>query len=215
MAYSHADINPGEALKCGVSLAGRLERDVNRVGARVSFVTATNYVADVATEADYEYVQEMGSSEEANREILGIMNQVEGVYQSELLLTLRISFQHAWAVESDPYTSTNSVDLLKQFGDYWNIHYGGREDYDVAHLWTGKELDYAGRARQGVVCRRPSFRYSLSTHQPRVLGYIIAAHEIGHNFGAVHPDEERPPVAGCVGHHHGDFRECRHRTDLL
>ena len=45
------------------------------------------YVVDVATEADYEYVQVFGGSAEANNsEIEGILNVVEGVYQSELLL---------------------------------------------------------------------------------------------------------------------------------
>ena len=29
--------------------------------------------------------------------------------------------------------------------------------------------------------------------------FIIPAHEIGHNFAAVHPDEEEPPVASCYG----------------
>ena len=123
VVYSHADIKPGEALKCGVSLPKRLKRGADQVTAQVGVVTSTtptNYVFDVATEADYEYVQALGGSGEANREIEGILNQVEGVYQSELLLQLRISFQHAWGMEDDPYTATNASDLLNEFIEHWN-----------------------------------------------------------------------------------------------
>ena len=199
--YSHADLKLGEDLKCGVSLPHRLQRGVNRVMPQVEASTSNNpinYVAQVATEADYEYVQAMGGSSEANREILGIMNQVEGVYQSELLVQLRISFQNAWDVEDDPYTTTDSSELLDEFSGYWNTHYAAEADYDLAHLWTAKELDYAGRARQSVVCSARSRSYSLSTRFSKPISYILAAHEIGHNFGAVHPDQHSPPVAACA-----------------
>ena len=197
VVYSQADIKPGEALKCEVSLAGRLERGVNRITAQATFGTPTNYVAEVATDADYEYVQALGGSEAAIREILGIMNQVEGVYQSELLLQLRISFQHAWDME-DPFNKTDKGALLKDFRDYWNFRYAGNQVYDLAHLWTGKRLDVNGTAYRGVVCRDRSFSYSLSTRQTGIPSkYALAAHEIGHNFGATHPHEQIPPVAGC------------------
>ena len=60
----------------------------------------TNYVVDVATEADYEYVQDFGGSTEANSEIEGILNVVEGVLSERAVgQAPRLSFQHAWTVE--------------------------------------------------------------------------------------------------------------------
>ena len=197
VAYGHTDIKPGEALKCQVSLAGRLERSLNRISAQLTFGTPTHYVAEVATEADYEYVQALGGSTEAIREILGIMNQVEGVYRSELFLTLRISFQHAWDME-DPFHKTDKDALLEDFRDYWNFRYAGNQAYDLAHLWTGKSLEVYGTAYRGFACRDRSFSYSLSTRQTGIPSkYALPAHEIGHNFGATHPHEKNPPVAGC------------------
>ena len=81
VVYRHSDIKAGEALECDVSLPGRLQRGVARVAAQTEVVPPINYVADVATEADYEYVQAAGGAEEANREIEGILNVVEEVFQ--------------------------------------------------------------------------------------------------------------------------------------
>ena len=202
VVYAHADIKPGQALKCEVSLAGRLERGVNRITAQATSGTATHYVAEVATEADYEYVQALGGSTEAIREILGIMNQVEGVYQSELSLQLRIGLQHAWAAEDDPYTATNSLDLLDEFTKYWNTHFAAQNDYDIAHLWTDRERDdsvIGGRAAPSVACNLRSASYGLSTYQTGIpRKYVTPAHEIGHNFGANHPDQVHPAVEGCT-----------------
>ena len=197
VVYSHSDIKPGEPGECSVSLPDRLQQGVNRVEAQVEARPATNYVVDVATEADYEYVQALGGSEEANLEILSIMNQVEGVYQSELLLQLRVSFQHAWATE-DPYDKTSKHACLHDFRDYWNNNFADSQIYDLAHLWTGKARIFGGSATRGVVCRSPSSSYGLSTALSGNLGkYALAAHEIGHNFGATHPNDRTPPIAGC------------------
>ena len=172
------------------------------VQAEAAIPTNYKYTVDVATEADYEYVQALRGSTQANREILGIMNQVEGVYQSELLLQLQISFQHTWTTEDDPYTATNTWDLLTEFTEYWNTHYSAEIDYDIAHLWTDRERDdrtVGGRAWLSVACGLPSLSYGLSTRESGIPEkYVTPAHEIGHNFGATHPDEVDPPVSICV-----------------
>ena len=147
--YSHADIKTDEDMKCGVSLAERLERGVDRLTAQVeasTSTTPTKYEFEIATEADYEYVQAIGSSEEATREIESILNQVEGVYQSELLLQLRISFQHVWATEDDPYTATNTSDLFDEFAEHWNTQFAAKRDYECRPPLERQGLGFCGQS---------------------------------------------------------------------
>ena len=192
VVYRHADIKPGEEPERGLSLPRRLQRGVNRVEARVHGATHTRYVVDVATEADWEYVRVLGGSAEANREIGGILNLVDGVYRNELRLRLQIGFQHTWDTPNDPYSATNVFDLLDQFEAYWNSNFAAERDYDLAHLWTGTDHDvHRGVAYQSVVCAVRSKSYGLSKHNHvglhMLAKYITAAHEIGHNLGATHP----------------------------
>ena len=197
VVYRQSDINikPDEALKCGVSLPQRLQQGVRQVMAQVEGATPTKYEFDIATEADYEYVQALGGAVAANREIQGILNQVEGVYQNELLLQLRISFQHAWTTVNDPYTATNVFDLLDEFVAHWNSNFAAGQDYDLAHLWTGTDHDiHQGVAYQSVACGNRSLSYGLSKRRGNhvVDRYRTPAHEIGHNLGASHPNEVLP-----------------------
>ena len=198
VVYSRSDIKPTEAPKCGVSLPERLQRGVEQVTAQVEAAPTIKYEFDIATEADYEYVQALGGSEKANREIEGILNQVEGVYESELLLQLRISFQHTWEMEKDPYTATSSLNLFTEFLNYWNKTFEDKENYDLAHLWTGKTLFPGGLATVATVCLHRSSSYGLSAWTTALTGkYNLPAHEIGHNFGATHPSDHSAPVSGC------------------
>ena len=212
VVYTHSDIRPGQEWRCGVS---NLKRGVNQVDQAVvqaALDTTTTYTVEVATEADYEYVQYWGSADAANQEIRGILNQVEGVYKTQLKLNLEIVYQHAWTRISDPYSGTDSHELLKWFREYWNTNFAS-EGYDLAHLWTGREtltfagedgeeIDVAGLAFRGTVCN-PLYRTNAAYGINRQLtlrsnNVIVAAHEIGHTFSAVHPNEEDPPIASCA-----------------
>ena len=137
VVYKHSDIKPGQEWRCGVSR--RLQEGRDRLEARAAATdTTTTYTVEVATEADYEYVQYWGGSEEAaNREIRAILNQVEGVYETELKLKLEIVYQHAWTHSSDPYSGTDGGKLLEQFAEYWNANFFGR-------LRPGPSLDRQG-----------------------------------------------------------------------
>lgn len=212
VVYRQSDIKPGQEWRCGVSR--RLQQGRDRLEARAATTdTNTTYTVEVATEADYEYLQYWGGATAANREIQSILNQLEGVYEQELNLKLEIVFQHAWSRSNDPYTGTVGNDLLEQFRNHWNANFSA-EGYDVAHLWTGRdtlthidedeeERDIGGLAWTGVMCRRyrgGSSSYGLSKRTNNSpFKFITPAHEIGHNFGAVHPDEEDPPVRSCDG----------------
>ena len=208
VVYKHSDIKPGQEWRCGVSR--RLKEGRDRLEARAATDTATTYTVQVATEADYEYVLYWGgSASTANREIRSILNQVEGVYESELKLKLEIVYQHAWTRSNDPYSGTDGDQLLEQFSEYWNANFSS-EDYDLAHLWTGREtlmsededgeeIRIGGLAWTGTVCYYRPWSYGLSKRYTQTYKFAVAAHEIGHNFDAIHPNEEEPPITSCDG----------------
>jgi hypothetical protein len=144
-------------------------------------------VAEIATEADLEYVQALGGGVVANAEILAVLNGVDAIYQSEIGVTLSVVFQRAWETPNDPYTSTDPTILLPEFANHWNTNTISPVPYDAAHLWTGKNLDgnTVGIAYLRAVCRNS--RYGLSERiGSRSLSVPLAAHEMGHNFGADH-----------------------------
>jgi len=151
-----------------------------------------NREIELATEADYEYVTALGGSEAANDEILSTLNLIEGVYQNELGLSFSVVYQHSWATPGDPYESNHPGLALNEFKNYWNGNFT-HITRDVAHRWTGKDLDgnVIGSAEIGVVCQTPTRAYGVSQllHETDIkVG--LTAHELGHNLGATHPDQE-------------------------
>jgi Metallo-peptidase family M12/Bacterial pre-peptidase C-terminal domain/Putative binding domain, N-terminal len=202
---------------CGVTLADEVaarERMAKESGETLQAESLASASSDVlspmrvirlATEADAEYVAALGGAAQANDHILAIMNQVDGIYQVELGLTFQVIFQNAWSdAATDPYVSTDSIALLKEFADYWNAHFAGTQR-DIGHFWTGKDMDDAiGRAYLATVCRFPSQSYGVSQRTPAdpanpitATTISLTAHEIGHNFDAVHPSP--PTIPDDIG----------------
>ena len=212
LVYRQSSIRSGQAWRCGLSRT--LTKSIIHPAIPTAAIdTTTTYKVELATEADYEFVQHWnGSASTANAEILNILNQVEGVYHDELKLKLEVTFQHAWTDSADPYDTTDGNTLLDQFREHWNANFAS-EGYDLAHLWTGRDevtsenedgetFRIGGLAWRGTVCRYVSnYSYSFSTMTPhrRTSDTRKAAHEIGHNLGAKHPNEEDPPVSSCAG----------------
>jgi hypothetical protein len=145
---------------------------------------------DVATEADLEYVNTLGSATAANSEILSILNMVEGTYSTELNLRIRVTFQHTWTT-ADPYAASNTSGILTNFQTYWNTNYSAVQyPRSTAHLFTAKSNALSqGIAYVGVVCLSAGASYGLSGYISWAPGkYLVPAHEIGHNLGGQHVD---------------------------
>ena len=150
-------------------------------------------IARIATDADGEYVAASGGATQANDQITAIMNVVDGIYQVEIGVTFQIVFQNTWANQtSDPYTTADPAGLLNEFRNYWNTNFT-QHTRSLAHLWTGRDLDSTtiGIASLAVVCRSTNGAYGLSQRfplagTPDARTVILTAHEIGHNFSALH-----------------------------
>ncbi|MBA3242602.1 MAG: hypothetical protein H0T60_15360, partial [Acidobacteria bacterium] len=169
---------------------------------------------EVATEADAEYFVASGNdANAANNEILSIMNQVDGIYDAQLGIKMRIVFQRVWAVApaSDPYTETNARRALDQLRNVYDGSFaaGTLPARDLTHMWTGKTLldddgdpGTIGIAYIAAVCDAPAFSYGISQRafaSNNIRRVVLTAHEIGHNFSAEHPDEEEPVIDSCAG----------------
>lgn len=207
--YRESDVIEKSPAACAFTLNGKLKEAAAGVssqslsalksGASNSAIPLNREI-ELATEADYEFVNTLGSSSAANTEILTIMNLVEGVYENELGISFSIVYQHTWATPDDPYVSTNPGALLTEFKNHWNNNLTG-VNRDVAHLWTGKDLDsnVIGVASIGVTCKSPTEAYGVSQHVFDLdIRVGITAHELGHNFGATHPDHESPAIDACA-----------------
>jgi hypothetical protein len=203
--YKGSDVNEDALGTCATTLDGKINAEFDRLSSSASYTPQAagavgNRQVDLATEADYEYVAYFGNSAAADTEILSIMNQVDGLFQTEFGVTFRITYQHTWATSADPYATTSSDGLLNQFTNYWNANISVPRD--LAHMWTDNLMDggnTVGIAWLGTVCRDPAHAYGISLRVVNGLKYSIAGHEIGHNFGATHPNQEAPPVPACDG----------------
>jgi hypothetical protein len=199
--YKGSDVIEGVHGACATTMEAKLQNELERLAPKAGAVPEATGLRQVemATEADYDYVNYFGSSAAANAEILNIMNQVDGIYQQQLGVSFRVVYQHTWATVDDPYSSTDAVTVLNEFTNYWNANITRARD--LAHLWTNKLMDggqTAGIAWTGILCRDQAHSYGVSMRVLDGVKYTIAAHEIGHNFGASHPDQEPTPVVACA-----------------
>jgi hypothetical protein len=153
----------------------------------------------------------------SNAVISTIWNDVESIYENQLGLTFTVVRQEV--LTSRILGSTDAGAKLEAFTNaVVNKSLAGFGTADVYHHFTGQDLAGAtiGMAWQfndndrGVVCRG---RYQIGDssfsltqwYRNTAYGGISFAHEVGHNFGAIHPEEDRatfpspPPVSIMTG----------------
>ncbi len=175
-----------DALKSAIGKSGGKSSSSARTA-----VSTTCRIIELATEADFEYTQTFGGNPNAN--ILGIINVVDGVYQTDLNIRIVVVFQHFWNTVADPYAAGNigAGGLINEFTNHWNANFQNVQR-DLAHLFTGRAFpgDF-GVAWINSVCTSPGQSYGLTVNGND--SFYTVAHEIGHNLGAGHE------TANCGG----------------
>lgn len=141
---------------------------------------------EIAVIADYEFTSDKGPNTETA--LITRMNNVDGIFSMQLGVQLTVTRIDSFPSNNDPFTDQlDSGTLLDELTDYRDTT---PEQYanGLSHLFTGRDLNTTtvGVAYTGALCsRRFGAGLTQGTHDA-TTDTLIAAHELGHNFGAPH-----------------------------
>ena len=156
------------------------------VGSRVAEAAGAELSLDLGVIADFEFASNKGSS--AETALVTRINNVDGIFSEQLGVQINLARTDVFETSDDPFTDeSDSGRLLDELTAYRSANANQRAN-GLTHLFTGRELDGStvGVAYNSAICSR-TFGAGLTqgTHSDS-LDSLIAAHEIGHNFGAPH-----------------------------
>jgi Metallo-peptidase family M12/Domain of unknown function DUF11 len=150
----------------------------------------------VAVVADTQFVQ--SHSADAEAAVVAQTNVVDGIYTEQLGVHLKIAEIRALQTDG-ALTSTEASTLLSQFKSY--VGSPGFTNPGLAHLFTGRTMNSGvlGVAYIAALCSASTGIGVSHVSGSGSLGALTVAHEMGHNFGAYHDNQQGSPCASTAG----------------
>jgi hypothetical protein len=146
---------------------------------------------------DMLFVNRYGTEAQARAEILLRLNNVDGIFSSQLGVEIQVPIVDIGDSLSE---TTSASSLLDELGNLRkrspNLNSRG-----LTHLFTGRNLDgtTVGIAYLDSLCnQRYGAGLSEASSRSSWIESLIAAHEIGHNFGAPHDGEANKACASTT-----------------
>lgn len=202
VVYEKSKILPHPAVSCGVT--EDMEKSV-----KFENSTSTNgtpestgvYELELAIASDQTMLAKYGSDAAVEAHNVAVINDVEGDYTGNFNndLCINIVAQYVASTFPGPWTSsTDAGTLLASFAS-WGNNGGFGVNFDIGELWTNRDFDGStiGIAYLNAVCNGNKYHCLQDFSNDSELLRCMTAHEMGHNFSAVHDV--------CSG---GDFIMC-------
>jgi len=195
--YRLADtfIEPG-TMSCGTSSmsgsgATMYSKLVGELGAIVAQGPGAISEITMGAVGDFEFTDAKGGDAAAAAAIATRLNLVDGIYSQEIGVQINIPLIETYSDPADPFTGeTNSGLLLRELRTYRQST-PAQNSLGLTHLFTGRNLDGStvGIGFSDVLCRTNDGAALSEGNASATFDSLVAAHEIGHNFGAPHDGE--------------------------
>jgi hypothetical protein len=167
----------------------------------------------MVVESDHEYYQVFNDLGAATAYALALLGAVSDRYREQIGVILTVPYLALYTTPADPWfwssNGGNCIDVLYEFQAAWAPGFGGSPPApgDVYHMLSGADLG-CGVAWLPGLCN-PDYGFAVSgnlsgaTPFPVSAGplnwdFIVVAHEIGHNFDAIHTHSYCPPLDQCA-----------------
>ncbi len=145
---------------------------------------------------DSSFTNAQGGATAAAAAITARLNNIDGYFSEQVGVQLNVQLIETFDAASDPFDGTlDPGTLLDQLSEY-RMQSPAHNSLGLTHLYTGRNFTSStvGIAWRGALCDN-YFSAGLSEGRAGVTtDSLIAAHEIGHNFGAEHDGQ---PGSSC------------------
>ena len=186
-----AQIAPG-AMSCGSAAmattgSAAMEGLLGELGV-MSQATGAVSELDMGAIGDFEFTNSKGGDAAAVTAITTRLNNVDGIFSQHVGVQINVTTIETFSASNDPFTDEAVAgDLLDELSAYRSTT-PAQNSNGLTHLYTGRDLagTTVGVAWTGALCSN-YFGAGLSEgNGSPTFDSLIAAHEIGHNFGAPH-----------------------------
>jgi hypothetical protein len=177
------------------------------------------YEAKLAIETDTQFHALFGNLTAAQTYLTSILGAVSNRYREQvgvILTYVYVGYHTTTDVWVTPDTGGGTSAMLTEFQQKWATFGGAPVAANTYHYVSGANLGGGTAFYYGVCdpfsCYGVSGNIGGNTPLPVVQGsltwdFVVIAHEIGHNFGALHTHEYCPPIDRCAPA--GKFGPCQ------